>query len=924
MKPLKLTMQAFGPYAGKEVIDFESIDHGLFLICGPTGSGKTTLFDAIKYALYNETSGKARTPKDMRSTHAAPSDLTFVELVFEHAGVVYRAYRAPAQPVVKKRGEGFRDIPSEASLEDVTNGISLASKDTDVTKRTEELLGIDANQFSRIVMISQNDFAEVLNAQTKEREVLFRKLFGTQRFEDLQRQLELQQKELAGELERERIAMDACLSQIAIPSNDDKLSKLSELMAQENPSLYADAICECLEKALRTERETYKKLSEDHAACSEELEKLNENIGKAELALSAQRNAREAQAWLDANADGVIQAQKDFEESKEQKPLRDELRLKINMLHNSLPDFDALEKELAALSLARVEKEKLETQLNGIMSGMAEGNAVKSELEAEQASLSDAQLRMTRITADVERHEALEERIAEVKGLQSKMLALSEDLQERQTRLVSAQNAFEQRQAAFTKSERLYNADKAGMLAESLEQGDPCPVCGSEEHPQLASRNVNAPSESELEDMKEELEASRKKREDAASQAHSVKVLLESAREGFLGAAQSLLESSKAPVEEAIEAKREEVRRQLEELREQRAQCSRQMERFATVENELASINEKLAQLALEQADANQELSQVELKIAQLMASCDARRASLAYASRKEAQEALDVVKRELKGLEETHRSLESAANDLLAKQRNEQSRLEASLAQCKETPDVSMEELAAKREELSNRLALLNNETSRIKTLMTNHEDSLQSISRRIKVLDDLSERFSKIDFLARLSSGKTAGALGRVAFETYVQGAYFDRVLVAANERLTVMSQGRYSLIHRSGGRDKRSANGLEIDVLDRFTGTERASHTLSGGETFLASLALALGLSDVIMAQAGGIHIDAMLVDEGFGSLDDEACQLAIDVLAGLSSDERMIGIISHVQDLKDRITRQVQISKTSSGSSAKLVL
>lgn len=189
---------------------------------------------------------------------------------------------------------------------------------------------------------------------------------------------------------------------------------------------------------------------------------------------------------------------------------------------------------------------------------------------------------------------------------------------------------------------------------------------------------------------------------------------------------------------------------------------------------------------------------------------------------------------------------------------------------------------------------------------------------------MSGLEERFVTIDRLSRLASGRLAGALGKVAFETYVQGAYFDRVLGAANERLHVMSASRYSLVHRERGRDRRASAGLEIDVLDRYTGTLRPSETLSGGETFLASLALALGLSDVIMAQAGGMYIDAMFVDEGFGTLDEETCQLAVDVLGKLSSDDRMIGIVSHVSDLKDRITRQIRVEKTRSGSTLELVL
>ena len=238
------------------------------------------------------------------------------------------------------------------------------------------------------------------------------------------------------------------------------------------------------------------------------------------------------------------------------------------------------------------------------------------------------------------------------------------------------------------------------------------------------------------------------------------------------------------------------------------------------------------------------------------------------------------------------------------------------------ESPDLA--DLRERRAELARRSDALANKLTSMQTLVARHADCLAALEQGEKHVTQLEESFTSIDLLARLAAGKLAGSLGKVAFETFVQGAYFDQVLNAANERLHVMSASRYSLAHRDVGRNRRSIAGLEIDVLDRYTGSMRPSETLSGGETFLASLALALGLSDVIMAQAGGMYIDAMFVDEGFGTLDEETCQLAIEVLDKLSSDDRMIGIISHVPDLKERIARQIQVTKTRSGSTLELVL
>lgn len=380
-----------------------------------------------------------------------------------------------------------------------------------------------------------------------------------------------------------------------------------------------------------------------------------------------------------------------------------------------------------------------------------------------------------------------------------------------------------------------------------------------------------------------------------------------------------------AKLEIALRERLEQVDAELSELALAEDRCARDAARLGELAAQIESTNETIAKLVDEERELNARVS--ELAIAHAGGADRLRRSSRHARASQQTGGARGATQARGSAWPRMQDEFDSAVREAeeLSRARDEQrARVTAANETLEGGEELDLEKLRADRHALSERDEALAGELAQTQALVSRNADCLESIGRHAKRMSGLEERFVTIDRLSRLASGRLAGALGKVAFETYVQGAYFDRVLGAANERLHVMSASRYSLVHRERGRDRRASAGLEIDVLDRYTGTLRPSETLSGGETFLASLALALGLSDVIMAQAGGMYIDAMFVDEGFGTLDEETCQLAVDVLGKLSSDDRMIGIVSHVSDLKDRITRQIRVEKTRSGSTLELVL
>ncbi len=924
MKPLMLTMQAFGPYAERETVDFAAIGHGLFLICGPTGSGKTTIFDAIKFALYGQTSGELREAREMRSDHAAPDELTSVELTFEHGGHEYRVYRAPAQARPKKRGEGMTEVKPEAFLEDVTDGVSLASRDSDVTAHIIELLGIDADQFSRIVMIAQNDFAAVLNAKTKEREALFREIFGTQLYARMQDLLDERRRALEADMANARTAMEGEIERMARPRDEELAARYDELMELPDGAAHGHDLELLLEKALGAEKGHVRALKEEQARLRQEQATLDTALGTTEAHERAKANVIAARAWLDENAERIAAAVARRDKLAAEAPQRDELRAQVHTLEGSLDDYDGLEAERTRFSKLEGERDKTQRTLEEAGAKQARERSKLDASVEEQASLGDVELRKTRNAALRERLEASRGELAALDDARVRLIALEDDLRVKQGELAAAEDALAQASGTQLEAQRLYNADRAGMLAEALGEGEPCPVCGSTEHPRLATRGDGAPSDAQLEELASALDTARTHRDEAAVQAATVAAHAESARADVSERTQTLLDAAPDDLEAALRVRLAQVDDELAALAADEKACARDAKRLEELETQIGKMNASVEELAFKERELQARVSRLAVECAQAKTAFETRLASLAHESKESAEDALAELKGRLKQMDDALEAARAQADTLVTTRAEQEAKLKAALETQEGSDELDVAQLRDDRAALAARDEALADDLAATQALVAKHADSLEAIKRHATRIGKLEERFVSIDYLARLGSGKIAGKLGKVAFETYVQGAYFDQVLTAANERLHVMSASRYSLVHRDVGRDRRASAGLEIDVLDRYTGMLRPSETLSGGETFLASLALALGLSDVIMAQAGGMYIDAMFVDEGFGTLDEDTCQLAVEVLGNLSSDDRMIGIVSHVPDLRERITRQIQVTKTRSGSTLELVL
>ena len=812
MRPLKLTLSAFGPYAGTTTLPLEQLGKGgLYLVTGDTGAGKTTLFDAITYALYDHSSGGVRDGAMLRSKYADPGTPTFVELEFEVRGQRCTVRRNPEYLRPKARGEGFTTEKADAALT-YSDGRPPVTKAKEVTAAVIDIIGLDYNQFSQIAMIAQGQFTRLLNATTEERSKIFRKLFRTQRYQKLQEALAEENSRLTAQRTTQNARIDAVLSGISYDAADPKAEALQALTAQTPP----DAAAALLQSLTARQEASAAQAAEALAALGSQLSSLQTTLGAAE------------------------QADK----------LRRELAAKLS----------------SARETARLEGAKAAARRQSLNDLTARLNAAEAELE----TLTDADTR--RVELDNE-GEKLAQREAALKELSASLT----EYQRRKAEAHAAQEAYkqaaEQQQEAHTARDRLERAfldAQAGLLAQTLEEGVPCPVCGSTHHPAKAQLPRTAPTQAQVNAAKKTAASA-----DTSAQTAST-------------AAGAALSQAKAC--------QSQLRKDAEALLPQR---------FTSPEGPVA-LSVSLLKTALSEETAALRTAQAELAARQKQNAAACRRKKELEALRTQQTKQRTALEAEAAKAEQSAAAAEAAVGTLEAQQAGESA-----------VPAQEMTELKARQTALQGRRKALAEQEKALNAQLRPNRKALEDYTRLAADRDKLDTRWQWVNALASTAGG-TLSSKQKVKLEAYIQMNYLDRILVHANTRLMQMTAGQYEL-ERIGAENQRSQSGLDLGVIDHYNGTRRSVKTLSGGESFKASLALALGLSDEVQSSAGGIRLDTLFLDEGFGSLDEESLEQAIRVLSGLTEGDRLVGIISHVAALKDRIDRQVVVHKERSGGS-----
>ena len=927
MRPLKLTLSAFGPYAAKTVLDLAQLGRGgLYLVTGDTGAGKTTLFDAITYALYDHSSGGVREGAMLRSKYAEPGTPTFVELEFEVRGQRCTVRRNPEYLRPKARGEGFTTEKADACLT-YADGRPPVTRAKDVTAAVVDIIGLDYNQFSQIAMIAQGQFTRLLNASTEERSKIFRKLFRTQPYQRLQERLQAENAALTRQREEQSVRIGQLLSGLSWAEGDadgavlDELAPLCEAGGQASP----EAVLPLLDALLAGQEQALSAATAARTEAEAELDKLQQTLGRAEQAEKLRLELTAAQARQDALRPVLDAAEAEAARHAGDAAALDALAGKLERAKSNLAAFDgldSLEKKLsaardaAALENARAEKRRAALgQLDGELTALEQSLAALGGAEAENVSLK----------ARAEQLARRETALAQLAQSLAEGQRRGQAARQAQERYLLADGAKERAHALRDHLERAFLNAQAGLLAEGLTDGTPCPVCGSTHHPKQAVLPAEAPTQARVDAARQSAdEADHAAQEASAAAAKAVAADREAkatlrrdaeallperftSPEGPVKLTVSLLKTALAEESEALHAAQE----ALDKAQKQNAAA---LAAKARQEDERQKKTAQRSALEAEARASAEEAARQSASAKALEAQCTEARAALPAADREEARRALA-------GRCVLRAGMDAAAS-ALARARQDYAAAEAAVtaltAQQTEAGEAAdLPALESQRDALTaRRTALAAQEKSLTARLLPNRK-AADLYRQHAAARAELERRWQWVNALASTAGG-TLSSKQKIRLEAYIQMNYLDAILVHANTRLMQMTAGQYEL-ERVGAENQRSQSGLDLGVIDHYNGTRRSVKTLSGGESFKASLALALGLSDEVQSAAGGIRLDTLFLDEGFGSLDDESLEQAIRVLAGLTEGDRLVGIISHIAALKERIDKQVVVKKARSGGS-----
>lgn len=926
MKPLKLTMSAFGSYAGKNVIDFTGQQQGIFLITGDTGAGKTTIFDAITYALYNQTSGGERNGNMMRSQYAQPEAETYVELEFLYRGQTYRVRRNPDYKITKTLKNGKireQKVPHSVELT-LPDGTVFPEKKNATDAKIIEILGLTADQFSQIVMIAQGDFLKLLYTKSDERKMIFSKLFRTDIYWKIQENLRRKSMEMDERIQENDRAFEQEKSRI-IPLPESEELPLDELVERLRERL-KDALKEQNLRRANVE-ELNKKITkyEEINKLFVSLEKIRQT-GKELEARQVESKERRQQIENALKADKVLVA--------EQQNLRQQQAVEQSV--------QAIAKMEETLTNNQEMFETLKTQLQ--------------EVEAEQKrEAADIQKKMLALEQSFPSYEALQNARSEEQQAkkvwedlektseesfhkkEAGIAALKEQQKQQEQVVEQTKKNWEQTSLSASESakhyEHMYEAflkEQAGILAENLSAGCPCPVCGSTVHPDPAKLSDHAVTELEVEQAKKTRAAAEEKRDLAYAAFEAEKTekqklaqAVEKEEADFV-LAQTIAKQQRKEAEQnyvSLQKTAEQIREKLvyPSLAEAKKQYAAMQKALEAAEQEIERKRQKVSELAeamntLKGQKLAEEENQKTAK--KLAAKTEKEYAKLLEKSGFVSEETYHLAilpERSRSKLEREEKEYESQC----LRQQSEQKLLEKQVSGKTYTDTTELnEQLKAEKQALKE----AEKTYMELHTAYENDRSVLQNCAVYLEKGKKLESEDQVIKSLSKTANGRLSGS-AKIDFETYIQRQYFKQIIHEANKRLLTMSNHQFILKLKEEANTGRKTNeGLDLSVYSLVTDSERDVKTLSGGESFLAALAMALGLSDIVERSAGAIHPDMMFIDEGFGSLDAQSRQQAIEVLAELAGDSRMVGIISHVTELKEQIDRKLVVSRTDKGSRA----
>lgn len=1054
MKPLKLTISAFGPYAGLQEIDFTTLKEQIFVISGPTGAGKTTIFDAISFALFGEPSGSSRDRDSLRSDFANTETETFVELQFELRSKIYKIKRLPQQEQKKLRGEGFtiRNADAELLMPDGT----LITKISNVDEKINMLLGINKSQFKQIVMLPQGEFRKLLESESNEREIIFRKIFGTEAFAEVQKKLEDESKELyksvhdmktqidtiikhfdcgnVQELEDIRasknVNIDMFIEGIKVLSCKDNeelsllKSKLEAITANQGTLKEEIAKSNEINKKLkdkeqisneyavnfaRTDEFAQKEIDLEYARKTLPINEIDEQCKKSKQDIEKKKSELTlAKQQYEISSRDYETSKEKFNLEREKEPLRKEYELEVSILNNALPKIIQYEKSLKMTEAVKTRNTEIINALEKDQKNLDIAKKSYKEQEENLRQLYIMESECTKLDKEISENKKL---LFELDSINKLITTYNEQIElhlTQKTDFETFDKGFVDFRSKLEQLEDNYIRGQAGILAKTLQENVPCPVCGALEHPKPAKVMDSIPSEEQLKELKQKYAVLSEQRTDKLKviyelggniQSKKLEIkdkltALESQSVNIFGTKfsgediftkSSLHTISKEIIDKGKELKAKTMtliskyKEKQELVNKKNVFESNYTETAAKIDMLEKNVNnlnmqklaasEELARLSAATSSIEAEVSEDIRSVSKLNAKLEEKKRAIEKldVELKKTEREVEVAKEKLSNSEKDvavktaslHESIEESARlDKLLNEKliegsfkdyshylhmkktqaeilNLQEEINTFHQKLKslkdmlvhleeETKDLSfqnIEELNTKYNLLVEEQKKLQNEQNLVFSRVASNQKALNQLEDFLVKINILEEKYKLIGGLNKVAKGDN---VQRLTFERYVLAAYFDEIIIAANQRLEKMTGSRYLLKRKEDKSKGRAQQGLELEVFDNYTGKARHVKTLSGGEGFKASLALALGLADIVQSYSGGISLDTLFVDEGFGSLDPESLDSAIQCLADIQKTGRLVGVISHVSELKERIKSVLEIYSNKEGSFARFIV
>lgn len=917
MIPLKLTMTGFGSYAHRTELDFTRLGtEGLYLITGDTGAGKTTIFDAITFALYGAPSGEFRRTEMMRSRDADDDEPTSVELVFECGGKQYTVSRSLAYQRKKRRGGGTTLEPAR-SLLTFPDSRKPLEKDGEVTAGITEILGITKEQFKQIIMLAQGEFQKMLFSKSSDRQEIFRKLLDTEVYKLFQIKIKEKADNSSRDFDNAKADAVRVISSADCGEMPELLEEKENIVVGELPNLsMLNTFSELLRSLNLIDEERKAKLAGEIETVRAEHSKISCEKGAAQEKNNQFEERERLKAKIPEIEESAKKTKLGFELVQSENNQRiEKIKEEITLIVNSLDKYKELDDLLDDLNKTEAasasDSEKLKSLKEYCDKTERELKAVKEEFNSlgnageNAASLAAQKDKLEREKSDIE---ALFEDIEKYRRTSDELTSEQEKYR------AAADKASGLEENARTLRER-YNNERAGLYADiavTLSEGKPCPVCGSLNHPNKAVKSDNSPGKADVEAAEKSAVSARSAADKLCNSCEKLKGSLESSCD-LVRQRLAALSFNCEPDNAANEAEKRlsEVNDEIKKNSGELKKALSKKERRAELEKEIPEKERMLNESREKCGDLNTEISKERVRAEELKKQSDNLRKSLRFTGRKAAEAEIKSLKAQSMELDKAVQKARKAADDSERLLNDVRTRIDSCSLPEGYTP-VDIDELNDRLTKLEEREKGLSDNFKSVEFRLKGNSGVLKTITEKIPLLKELEERRDLLNGLSDAANGKGKDQ-SRTTLESFVQVEFFKDILRRANMQFGRMTSGRFELVCNDIPTDNRGDHTLDINIIDHYSGKTGDVRSLSGGESFMASLSLALGLSETVRQSAGGIELETMFVDEGFGSLDDDTLQQAMTALNGLTESGILIGIISHVNELKSSIAKQIVVRK-----------